>query len=110
MTSEEPYLWPDKREALSLPEATGLQPWSHSLTYRYTPTLSYFGTYDDTEWLIPEDINFSLNYRSLKTRHAFNLAYGLNQGDGLFQLKNNLTLNYNYHERFDQGAAISEAT
>lgn len=108
--SEDSYLWPDFRGTLSLPDAQGFKPWTHSLTYRYNPTLSYFGTYDATGWLIPEDIDYTLNYRSLKTRQAFNLAYGLDQGNGIFQLKNNITLNLNYQERFDKGDSISDAT
>ena len=108
--SEGSYLWPDRRGTVSLPEAQGFKPWSHSLTYRFTPTLAYFGTYDTTGWLIPEDIDYSVNYRSVKTRQAFNLAHDLAQGNGLFQMKNNITLNYNYQERFDKGDSITEAT
>ena len=88
-------------------EAEGL---TASVTYSVSPTLLLDHEFNDSQWLLPEDIDFSIAYRGLSSRVGSSLPYRLRVASSLVTLDGSFSANGQYRSVFDRDPDLPNAT
>jgi len=97
-----PPLQPD------LPGRPPLPPSSARISYTLSPTALLDHEFNDSQWLLPSDTDFSVAYRALSSRVNSSLAYSAQIGSSLVGLNGSLSANGQYRSVFDRDSLVAD--
>ncbi len=71
-------------------------PFSHSLSYTFSPSFTSATTLDSSSWDDPDDINFEKHYDTFRSYGNLNINYTADYFEDLAALDNYVILSYDY--------------
>jgi hypothetical protein len=102
------YRVPSPLPSITIAKAKSAAPFTHSLSYQLTPSLSNTSTVNTDLWETPDDVDFSIQYSLLHLRGTASLTYQANLFDTLVDFKNTLTFTANYDHHYAADTAAVE--
>ena len=85
-------------------------PFSHSLTYKFSPNFTSVSTLKYDSWDEPDDIDFDKSYSTIRTYGDINLNYTADYYEDLVSLDNYIILSYDFKQHNSRGDNISDET
>ena len=101
---------PDNLDDLDIKLHENRNPFSHDLSYTFSPSLTSASTLDSSSWTDPDDIDFDKSYDTLRIYGNMKLNYKAEVYEDVFSLDNYVVLSYDYKEHNSRGENISDTT
>ncbi len=84
-------------------------PFSHSLSYTFSPNITSATTLDSSSWTEPDDVDFDKSYDTLRTYGNIKLNYNADFYEDILSLDDYVVLSYDYKEHRSRGENISDS-
>jgi len=101
-TLQDSLLVPEVQKPIPLTAEKDYVPFSHELSYTFTPYSTITNRFNSSSWNLPEDIDFTVLYSFLNLRGTSNFNYQLLLYEKAVILKNTLTVSGNLDRYYSQ--------
>ena len=101
---------PENLEDLDIKLHDTKNPFSHSLSYTFSPNFTSATTLDSSSWDDPDDIDFDKQYETFRSYGNLKLNYNANVFEDIAALDNYVILSYDYKQHNSRGDNISDTT